>query len=561
MDYQDFILRIDARPGGGETLVVASPFGHGARAPFASPLGEEDLRAVSDLCEAAAEASPRRSSRHVVAVEPEKARAEVLEDVGDRLFRALFRGGVKEAFVVSLERAVAKGHGLRIRLRFDQGDDGGSPRAAALHRLPWELLYRREIGEFLALDRRTPLVRDLAGAVPPAAPPRRGPLVVLAVLAEPEGGPLLDLDGELRALERALRSRRGGAEVRPLRHATLGRLVEALRGRDVHALHFMGHGELEEETGEGLLSLEDDGGRSAPVSAPHLVRQLRDLLPGLRLVFLNACRTGASAAPAPWAGVAPALVRAGVGAVVAMQYRVEDRAAGLFSREVYRRLAGGDPVDAAVTEGRLALGRARPDSWGWATPALFLRAPDGRLSGPPAEESAGAAEPRRAGRGPRLVAATGGLAAAAAVVALLQPGLDSPPPANRDPGEDGVERLAAALAPAEAGARGPERTVPPVPPRVEGGADPPPATEALRELASGEPRYLEEVRATVTAELITTYGRQIVRLTVAPDEEEVQVRAAAGPGTVVFRWGEERVFVHVLAIDRQRGTIRLRASR
>jgi hypothetical protein len=70
---------------------------------------------------------------------------------------------------------------------------------------------------------------------------------------------------------------------------------------------------------------------------------------------------------------------AGVPAVVAMQFPISDRAALAFSTSLYRALAAGDPVDAAVTEGRMAVFTQAPDSWEWATPALYLSVPDGRL--------------------------------------------------------------------------------------------------------------------------------------------------------------------------------------
>jgi tetratricopeptide (TPR) repeat protein len=72
----------------------------------------------------------------------------------------------------------------------------------------------------------------------------------------------------------------------------------------------------------------------------------------------------------------------GVPAVVAMTGPVSDLAAVAFSRAFYQRLAGGDSIEAAVTEGRLAIQRSEPRDGAWATPALFLRGPDGMLFAP-----------------------------------------------------------------------------------------------------------------------------------------------------------------------------------
>ena len=68
-------------------------------------------------------------------------------------------------------------------------------------------------------------------------------------------------------------------------------------------------------------------------------------------------------------------------AVVAMRHKITDPAAIAFSGTLYRRLAAGDPIDAAVTEGRIALNGSSGSSE-WATPMLFMRLPDGHLFKP-----------------------------------------------------------------------------------------------------------------------------------------------------------------------------------
>jgi tetratricopeptide (TPR) repeat protein len=69
----------------------------------------------------------------------------------------------------------------------------------------------------------------------------------------------------------------------------------------------------------------------------------------------------------------------GVASALAMQFPVTDRAAVVFSEAFYAALAAGDPIEGAVAEGRLAVHQDRPDSWEWATPALYLGAADGEL--------------------------------------------------------------------------------------------------------------------------------------------------------------------------------------
>jgi hypothetical protein len=61
-----------------------------------------------------------------------------------------------------------------------------------------------------------------------------------------------------------------------------------------------------------------------------------------------------------------------------MQFAISEQAARVFSEELYRAVADGLPVDAAVSEARRAVSHA-VSGIEWATPVLFMRAPDGRL--------------------------------------------------------------------------------------------------------------------------------------------------------------------------------------
>jgi hypothetical protein len=203
---------------------------------------------------------------------------------------------------------------------------------------------------------------------------------VLVLAPEPRDVAALDLAGERRGLE-ALQDRVANVEVEFLPTSDLTTLRAALLDREAQVLHFMGHGGFDPKTGEGCLYLESPGGASDPVPAGTFVDTIRDF-PGLRLVVLNACnsgRAGGGEMAQPFAGLAPALMRAGIPAVLAMQLPISDRAAIAFSEAFYRRLGAGDPVDAAVSEGRLAIARADRTSAEWAIPALFLRVPNGHL--------------------------------------------------------------------------------------------------------------------------------------------------------------------------------------
>jgi hypothetical protein len=305
------------------------------------------------------------------------------EVVGDALFRTLFRDDLLWTFLLSLGRIEGKTDvGLRIRLIFDPLDPAVRPLLA----LPWELLYRLDTRDFLARSRFTPIVRYLE--VPRLTAPLElmSQLRVLVALANPEGAAALDLGRECREMEKALR---GDPRVRLefLQHPTLPELRAALQKFDAHVFHYMGHGGFDTSSGEGSLLFEDGYGQAQPVAASALAEALKNL-PSLRLVFLNACRTAqVSRDPAqdPFAGSAAALALAGIPAVIAMQFPISDRAALVFSQRIYEMLAQGFPIDAAVAEARLAVHLEAPSSYEWATPALFLSVPDGRIFASPPE--------------------------------------------------------------------------------------------------------------------------------------------------------------------------------
>jgi hypothetical protein len=75
--------------------------------------------------------------------------------------------------------------------------------------------------------------------------------------------------------------------------------------------------------------------------------------------------------------VAAALIsRGGIPAVVAMQFPISDKAAIAFSGAFYSRLAAGDPVSAAATEGRLAILELERECPEWVTPVVYLAGKD-----------------------------------------------------------------------------------------------------------------------------------------------------------------------------------------
>ena len=150
-----------------------------------------------------------------------------------------------------------------------------------------------------------------------------------------------------------------------------------MRQNDVHVLHFIGHGDYDDRIQDGVLYFQDQlraqhRGHARPSSAPTCATTTR---------CGWSCSTPASPARVdstdPFSGMAQGLVQQDCTAVVAMQFPICDGAATAFTGEFYGALADGFPVDQAVTSARKAL--LAEFAAEWATPVLFLRAPDGRV--------------------------------------------------------------------------------------------------------------------------------------------------------------------------------------
>lgn len=316
----------------------------------------------------------------------EAVREERPEDIGRRLFDTLFVGRIRELFCSQLG-ALNQGeeHGIRLRLSLDIT----TPRLRRLQNLPWELLWYSGWQAFFALDRRISLSRALDVPRPCGPFPALESIRCLVATASPEGLQALDLEEEVKRIRQALagQDRIAASYLSP---AGPQSIRERLLQPSADILHFAGHG-----YDDGDLGLVLEGRAKQPYyfEAERWAEQVGDLK--LRLVVLNACSTAVPStfSVEPFHGVAQALIRAGVPAVVAMRQPIKDEAGLIFAQVFYGRLAAGDPIDAALVEARKALRAELPGkSLDWTIPALFLRGESGDIFA----AAAGAAEPAEA---------------------------------------------------------------------------------------------------------------------------------------------------------------------
>jgi len=363
--YLNFDLSIEVGRIGYRSRVIRSEMGE-ASVEFSLPFATAELRAVPWLAQ--------RLSRHLhlkEASEPAQAALDP-QQLGERLYNAVFAGNVGISLLRNLDEARRQGVGLRIRLRLDNT----TPELAAL---PWEYLYAPPLNRFLVLSDQTVLVRYIEFDQPPQPLAVTGALKLLGIVSNPHDVPTLNVEQEWQRLQRALAPllEQGGLTLERLPTATLPALQNRLRQGDVHLIHYIGHGYFDTATNTGGLVLEDENGQHRLVTAKDLGVYLHGHA-ALRLLFLNACEGARSGREDAFAGLAQSLVRQSIPAVVAMQFEVSDTAAITLAQEFYQALADGYPVDAALAEARKAvLGAGNPYEWG--TPVLFSRSADNRL--------------------------------------------------------------------------------------------------------------------------------------------------------------------------------------
>lgn len=360
-EYLDFELEIGLGQGREYPVAVLRSPGGEARAVMRFPFDTLQLEnRLKDLQIALLRSGGARR----VALNREQRE---VQEFGQALFDALVAGDVRSLYDVSHTKAGSKG--LRIKLRI------ADPGLAAL---PWEFLYDPRRSDFVCLSSVTPLVRYLELPQPPQPLAVDPPLRVLGMIASPSNLSNLDVERERERIERALAELRqkGLVELKWVSGPTWRDLQRALRRGPWHVFHFVGHGAFDAGADEGLVMVCDDAGQARPLRATELGRFLANHR-SLRLAVLNACEGARGGERDIFSSTASLLVRAGLPAVLAMQYEITDRAAIELSRAFYEAIADGLPVDAAVAEARIAVSVAVTNTVEWGTPVLYMRAPDG----------------------------------------------------------------------------------------------------------------------------------------------------------------------------------------
>ena len=349
MERQDFTIDLrSAEDGSIEATVVEAPRRANPRVFFPKPVAQGDLDRFLSAFDTPGSMIDAKLKE--LSLSPRQ--------MGERIFKGLFDGDIAELFVLCRDSA---SDGLRVRLRFRRDD----PLASYLSAVPWERMWEPRVAQYLAIDAKTPLVREIAGAHRRAALEFEPPLRILVVDAAPAAQKSLNLKLEIERMTEALQPLQDAGRVELIRlpKATKDALRDALLEKEIHVLHFLGPGGYDPASGNGSILFEAEDGKTDEVDGEMLAAYLNQRRQSLRLVVLNACKTArhAGRGGSPWnEGVAAAILdRTAVTAVVANQCSISDFTAIEFSRIFYGRLAKGDAIDEAMTEVRL---RLRPRS-------------------------------------------------------------------------------------------------------------------------------------------------------------------------------------------------------
>lgn len=261
---------------------------------------------------------------------------------------------------------------------------------AALHTIPWELLHdTTDIAKpYLAANRTTPFSRYVRGISLGRAVDMR-PLKLLVAVASPQDLPEdmapVEVEVEQSIISDAMADLTNGQVDITLveQPITLDKLETLLASEIYHILHIVGHGRF-------LASYRGDGKPHAFLylaTAANTVKEVMDtdfaaMLQRLgnrqpQFIFLASCQTAKRPKADPFQGFAPALLKIGVPAVLAMQENIHIPTARTFTKTFYRELFRDGYVDLASNVARATV--LTNELHGSYVPVLFSRLPNNRL--------------------------------------------------------------------------------------------------------------------------------------------------------------------------------------
>jgi len=328
------------------TLRVSAPGDIGAseeaKRPF--PLSADEIeRALASITQASQKWVTRGAILDTL---------DPLKEIGTRLFTCLFEGENGRLYQQSLSQAQARGEGLRLRLEIDD---------LALAAIPWEALYDVYRQVFIALATDSQIIRE---RIHPQHAPLKAiepPLSVLVIVADTQ-------DVEAKESLDALQQLDQEMDDLKIKYVTLSdwdTVQKELMSDKYHVLHLVDDSVLSTIRPRVL--------GNEPLFQLEMLQNLREL----RFVYMSANDSADAAFQLA------TIVPAAFGIVGSIRYDAKQYCTEGF----YRAILVGQPIEAAITQGRQAIYSQLTESREWALPVLYTQVPESIVMRPSKESA------------------------------------------------------------------------------------------------------------------------------------------------------------------------------
>jgi hypothetical protein len=294
-----------------------------------------------------------------------------LEVLGTHLYQSLFDDRLEDFLKDELRAARSEKKRLRLQLKLDKAEE-------ILASYPWEFLYYPEDEEFLALHVNLVLFRYMTPPDDQNPVQSKLPLKILLAVSRPADQKAVVSANVVQSIKDMEQSWSINViKVEVIENPTRSDLRRKLESFVPHVFHFMGPNNSE---GKIALLLEPGGKETDWCDDKALLGIFRQALAlsSLRLLFLQMCKdkdiSDEDAELRKFSGFAPLFVRAGVPAVVAMQYAIGNEDARNFNLAFYPIIFDSGSVDEAVQKGRYRVTNetSRVNSRVFGSPVLYM---------------------------------------------------------------------------------------------------------------------------------------------------------------------------------------------
>jgi hypothetical protein len=295
--------------------------------------------------------------------------SETLVRIGARLFDILITHRTRDLFLTATGENKGQGHLLPLEIVAED---------PALASWPWEYMYNTSDESFIAQEFH-PISRSIFSMTSrqPLAV-KQGGVRILMILGVLPDDPYTTPAEEIRVIRDVFQARLGLENVvlDILPASEYKTIPTRISNERIDIVHYFGHAQFDYEQRQGYLSICRPNASPFKMYAKDLAILL--LASGVRLVFLNACKTAeASSLENPGrSSLAGTLLNKGIPAVIGTQFSLPDVSAHILSATIYDALLLGKPVGQAVRSGRNAMFLADDANFfDWGIPVLYSTDP------------------------------------------------------------------------------------------------------------------------------------------------------------------------------------------